>query len=199
MTAETKPRRTARRLIGPVLVMALGIIGSAAPAWIHATGTSVVSGEIAVSVTGIAASPIVSAAALMIAAAGLALGLAGRVGQWIAGGVIALGAILVGVSAGTVIGNPVPAAAQAVGAQTGIAQAFGVSVTAWPYVTIVAAVILLIIGIAVLRSPAPAMVMARFDRPSERASDRVNEIAVEDGQPDTNSAWDAMSRGEDPS
>lgn len=195
MTTETRPPRTVRRLIGPVLIVALGIIGSAAPAWVKAQGQSVVSGEILVSVSGISASPLVSASALMVAAAGLALGLAGRIGQWIAGIVIGLGALLVGVSAGTVIANPQPIAAQAVAAQTGIAEASGTGVTVWPYVAIAAALLLLVLGIAVLRSPTASTALARFDRPQ----DQPYEAKPADSQSDSNATWDAMSRGEDPS
>lgn len=143
------------------LALVTGVV--AAPTWVTAGGTSVLTGTVAVHVPGTRAAPGLIGAALALAAAGVALALAGRVGRWLVVAVVlACGALVVWSAAG-VLRNPEPAARQAVAAATGVDHVVApVSLTAAPWLAAVAGVVVLCAGLVLARSS------ARWAGPSRR-------------------------------
>lgn len=103
-----------------LLVLGAASLASAAPVWLRSSGATALAERVDVTVTGTSAAPGVSAAALVVIAAALALGLVGRVGRWFALAVVWLAGLVAGGSALAVIRSPADAARTAVAEATGI-------------------------------------------------------------------------------
>jgi len=188
-TAGTSTRR---RAVVVVLGLALATLAAGVPRWLHTAGSTALDGLVPVDITGTQAAPAVPAAALVLLAAGAAIGLVGRIGRWVVVAVVlGIGALLVG-SALAVIANPATVAGTMVADATGVATlAAPITLTAAPYATAA-------LGVAVLLAGGWLAVTSRtWTRSSGR-----HEVAgtVPSGVPDDDqSAWDALSRGDDPS
>lgn len=151
-----------------------------------------------IEVAGSDASAAIAALAVVALAGSLAALIAGKVARYIIAGILLLVGGGIAVSAGSVLGNPVSAAAATVGEATGLNAAGGdYHVSLWPYVAMLAGVILalnaLVLAVAG-RTWAGSKKYARdveagaAARDSKRASGPIDEI---DG-------WDSLSRGDDP-
>jgi hypothetical protein len=187
----TDERRSTRgRSALAVLLLAAVVAVCALPVWVTATGVSALAGQVPVRVHGTAAAPVVPATALVLAAAGAAIALAGRIGRWVVVAVVLAGGVAVVVGAALVISDPSAPAADAVGAQTGIDHLAGpASVTAMPWITVVVGVVGVLAGVLVARSS------ASWTAPSRR-----HEVApAPSSVPDERSDWDDLTRGADPS
>lgn len=207
-----------------LLLLALATWVVAAPTWVSATGSSVLTTTVQVRVPGTRAAPGMVGAALALAAAGLALALAGRVGRWVVVVVVVACGALIGWSAGTVLADPGPAARQAVAVATGIDQVVGPTRTSpGPWAAIVVAVLVVGSGARLGRASARWAGPSRRHEPAQRAGSGAGEReaigaarprpagpeplvaeATSSGtglaeHPDERAAWDALSRGEDPS
>lgn len=182
-------RSTRGRSALAVLLLAIAVGACALPVWVTATGVSALAGHVPVRVHGSAVAPLVPATALVLAAAGAAIALAGRLGRWVVAAVVLAGGVAVVVAAAVVIADPSAAATDAVGAQTGIDHLAGpASVTAAPWVTVLVGVVGLLVGLLVVRSSA------------SWATSRRHEVApASAGAPDERSDWDDLTRGTDPS
>src|SRR5699024_9312168 len=94
--ATTSPTRPARSM--PVFVLRLGgviaLIGST-QTWVTATGFDAAHIDV-VQLSGQAASPVITAMALVTVAAGAALSIARKIGRWIIGIVAIIGAATLG-------------------------------------------------------------------------------------------------------
>lgn len=144
-----------------LLALVTGLV--AAPTWVRAAGTSVLTGTVLVHVPGTRAAPGMIGAALALAAAGAALALAGRVGRWLVVTVVLACGVLVLWSAAGVLRDPEPAARQAVAAATGVDHVVApVSLTAGPWVAVVTGVVVVSAGLVLARSS------ARWAGPSRR-------------------------------
>ncbi|PFG33302.1 tryptophan-associated transmembrane protein [Sanguibacter antarcticus] len=173
-----------------LLVLGAASLASAAPVWLRSSGATALAERVDVTVTGTSAAPGVSAAALVVIAAALALGLVGRVGRWFALAVVWLAGLVAGGSALAVIRSPADAARTAVAEATGIvAPPDTVDVTIFPYLTMVLALALLAAVVREVVAPVDWSRQARrFDSPQKQA-----------GPPDDEQeAWDALTRGTDP-
>ncbi len=152
-----------REAIGAVLGLALVALVAGLPVWLRTAGTTALQGDVAVTVTGSEAAPGVPAAALVLLAAGLAIGLAGRIGRWVVVATVLLAGVLLTASALAVVTDPAPvartAAAEATGVQT---LAAPVSLTPWPWVATGVGVLV------VLVSGWLAVTSRRWARPSVR-------------------------------
>ncbi|MCU1431484.1 MAG: Trp biosynthesis-associated rane protein, partial [Actinotalea sp.] len=73
------------------LVLAGGVLLTTSGAWVRSTTTTPVDADVVLAVTGSAAAPGVTAGALVVVAAALALALVGRWGRWPACLTLALG------------------------------------------------------------------------------------------------------------
>ncbi|WP_239070143.1 Trp biosynthesis-associated membrane protein [Cellulomonas chitinilytica] len=164
----------------------------ALPTWLTTTGTTPLRGTVPVSVSGSQVAPGIFAAAVALLAAAAAVALVGRVGRWVVAVVVLGCGVLVAVAAGSVIADPLAAAAPVVAEVTGVGHISGpVQTTAWPWVAVVAGAVVVLGALWFVRSSAG---WAGASRRHEAAAGR----AV-DGPDDERSAWDALSRGDDPS
>ena len=175
-----------------VLVLAAATGASALGTWVNASVEGPLGG-IGVHVSGASAAPVVPGTALVLAAAGVALALAGRLGRWVVVVVVALGGLVVAIGAAAVLSHPETAATAAAAAQTGIGLLRDApAVTAGPW----AAAVVGVVGIVMAGLLAHAS--AAWDAPSRR-HEVVRRPAPGEGTPDERADWDALTRGADPS
>ena len=164
----------------------------ATPVWVRAVGVGVLSGTVPVGVRGAVAAPAVPAAALVLAAAGVAVALAGRVGRWLVVAAVVASALMMAWSVAAVLADPVPVARTAAADATGVDRVVGdVVVTAWPWVA--GALALAVLAVAVVL----ARVAHRWPEPSRRHDVRGRPTA-RPAAPDAHTDWDALTRGDDP-
>lgn len=186
-----RPGSTRRRAAGVVLVLALVSLTAGVPVWMHTAGTSALEGRVPIDVTGTQAAPAVPAAALVLLAAGAAIGLVGRIGRWVVAAVVAASGALVAASSLAVIAAPEPVAGTMVADATGIATlAAPVTLTAAPYAAAALGLVLLLVGGWL------AATSRTWARPSQRHEAAGAPPAAPD---DDQAAWDALTRGDDPS
>jgi uncharacterized membrane protein (TIGR02234 family) len=186
-----------RSIVLAALVMSLALAGMTRASWTTALASGFTGAEQTVDVTGQQAAPAVLALALVGAAAAIATTLGSR---WVR---FATGPVMIVVGAGAVI-SALGAQSDAVGAsRSAVAEATGVvggsvdaEPTVWPLLALIPAVLLVLLGVLVLavggRWPQRR---SRYQRDAARAR------AARDVDPtaDPAAAWDALSRGEDPS
>lgn len=184
-----------RRAILVVLALALAAFLAGVPEWLRAAGTTALEGEVPVAVTGTQAAPGVPAAALVLLAAGFAVGLAGRVGRWVVVGVVLLAGVLLSASALAVAADPGPVARTAVADVTGVETLAGeVGLTPWPWVAAGVGVVAVLAGVWL------ALTSRQWARPSDRHDVAPGQGAVRAAvvHDDDQAAWDALTRGDDP-
>ena len=180
-----------RRAVLLVLVLAGVSLGAGVPTWMHTAGSTALRHVVPVTVTGTQAAPAVPAAALVLLAAGAALALVGRIGRWVVVLVVVASGVVVAASSIAVIANPVPVAGTMVAEATGVGTlAAPVTLTAAPYAAAALGVVVLLVGGWL------AVTSRRWARPNAR-----HEVAG--GPPalvpdDDQSAWDSLTRGNDP-
>ena len=180
------------RAVVVVLVLALASLTVGVPVWMHTAGTTALQGVVPVDVSGTRAAPAVPAAALVLLAAGAAIGLAGRIGRWVVVVVVGASGALVAASSVAVIADPDPVARTLVAELTGVASlATPVTLTAAPYAAAALSVVLMVVCGWL------AATVRRWARPSWRHETAgATSAAVDD---DDRAAWDALTRGDDPS
>jgi uncharacterized membrane protein (TIGR02234 family) len=162
-----------------------------------------------VSASGDGIVPAVPALALVAGAAAVALLVTGRLGRYLAAAVLLLAGAGAGAAVLWVLAAPGQAAAAAVSAASG--RSGGVAgppaaVTAWVWAALAAAALLVAAGgAAVLRARSWAAPGRRFEAavpapqaPGGRAATGGGAPGPARGQGDSIGAWDALSRGEDP-
>ncbi|HEY0117788.1 MAG TPA: Trp biosynthesis-associated membrane protein [Cellulomonas sp.] len=178
-----------------LLVLAALVGLSSLPTWVRATGVGALTGDVPVHVSGSQAAPVVPAAALALAAAGVAVALAGRVGRWVVVAVVALGGLAVVAASAAVLADAGTPAAAAAATQTGVGHLTGpASVTAGPWVAAVVGVLVVAAAVLLARSS------ARWAAPSRRHEVGPSTPAPPAaGAPDERDDWDALTRGSDPS
>jgi uncharacterized membrane protein (TIGR02234 family) len=193
--------RSRQRLVCVLGVLAgagLALLAAGRP-WVTQTVTDV-PGVRALTATGAQAAPGVAALALVAAAGAVVLLIAGRLAARLAGGVVVLAGIGIVASAAVVVADPRSAAAAAVPGVTGRTGPLAdpAAASAWVWVAIVAGVLVAAGGaLAVARGAAWSVRGRRFDQPSSGvAGGRRRDSAAGAGDPVT--AWDALSRGDDP-
>lgn len=181
------------------MLTALVTAASSVPVWVRATGSSAVRGQVDVPVTGSQAAPAVLAAAVALLAAAAAIGLVGRVGRWVVAAVVAAAGVTVVVTALTVLGDPEGAARTVVAAVTGVGALAGPATpTAWPVVAVVVGAVDVLAAVVVVVSS------RRWAAPTSRYGTAAGDargagaVAPAPGPDDDRSAWDALSRGDDP-
>lgn len=191
------PRRSTRgRWTAAVVLLAAAVGACAAAPWVTATGASPL-GDVTLRAAGSAAAPAVPATALVLAAAGAAIPLAGRVGRWLVALVVALGGLAVAASAVAVVVDPAGVAAQAAASRTGVDHLVGTpDVTAAPWVAALVGAVAVALAAGLVRASARWPVASRR---YEGAPGRPVAPPRADDEPDRQSDWDALTRGTDPS
>jgi uncharacterized membrane protein (TIGR02234 family) len=198
------PRRTARsrsRLLTALGALAGAglLLGLAGRPWVTRV-VSDVPGVPLVSASGDRVVPAAPALALVAAAAAVALLVTGRVGRRLAAVVLLLAGLGAGAAVVSVLADPGAAVAGAVASATGRSGAAGppAAVTGWLWPALAAALLVTACGVVGLvrapRWPAPGR---RFEAPAA-AGAAPGAPAPVAGKDDAIGAWDALSRGEDP-
>ncbi|WP_158274565.1 Trp biosynthesis-associated membrane protein [Cellulomonas sp. WB94] len=179
------------RWVVALLVAAAATAGSTVPAWFRASGTSALTGGVEVAVPGGQAAPGVLAAAVVLLAAAAAVGLVGRLARWVVVAVVAAAGVVVLVSVVGVLRDPEPVATVAVAAVTGVTELAGpVAATPWPWVACALGLLDLLAGLGLARASARWGASSRRHEPTTSAAT----AEVDDDR----SAWDALTRGDDP-
>ncbi|WP_068119353.1 Trp biosynthesis-associated membrane protein, partial [Nocardioides massiliensis] len=189
-----------RRSFGPALLAGLGggtlATLAATRTWVTATGEA--GGvDVAAEVSGTSAAPLPWALALVaLASWGAILALRGRARVVVAalGALAAVGGL---VAAGLALGETDERAVDAVIDRGALAETAETSLTAWPWVTIVALVVTAAAGVvAVRRSPQWPAMGARYDAPADAAGAATTAELADDAG--ARELWDALDRGLDP-
>ena len=190
--------------------------------WVRGVTSSAVAAEVELSVPGTVVAPGAGAGGLVVAAAALALALGGRWGRRFAAAGIALGGLLIAASAVAALADPQAAALSAAQDAVGVAALVApASSTAMPWLAAVLGAAATFLGVALLVTRGWAPPSTRHESPQAAAgaaaepgapsdgsavapageaprpgsvSDRPPDAAVDDDH----AAWDALSRGEDP-
>ncbi|MCV2394793.1 Trp biosynthesis-associated membrane protein [Actinotalea sp. M2MS4P-6] len=183
-----------RQAVWALLAVAVAVLATGAPVWVHGTTTSAVQAVVTVQATGSEVAPGVGAGGLVIAAAALALALGRRVGAILAAVVAALGGVLVTVSALGAASRATTVLASTAADRVGVGDVGDVVVGLWPWVAAA-------LGLAAVLVAVGTVVWSRrWQGPTAR-----HEVAPRDageqtsgGTVDAGEAWDALTRGEDP-
>ncbi|AEE45932.1 Trp biosynthesis-associated membrane protein [Cellulomonas fimi] len=186
----TAPGRRGRGRAAAVLVLLAALTGAVAvPTWLTARGTTALRGTVELPVAGTQVAPGIVGAAVVLLAAAAAVALVGRAGRWLVAVVTAAAGVLVGASAVAVLADPRAAALPVVTTQTGVGRVVGaVEVTLWPWAATA-------VGVAVVLS---AGWLVRTSRTWHAPSRRHEATPAAEGPVDERGAWDALSRGDDP-
>jgi hypothetical protein len=179
---------------GRALLVLLVLAGVTAlvhvPTWLTATGTSALLGEVTVAASGRQVAPAGLASAVVLLAAAAALGLVGRIGRWVVAVVVASAGVLVTASALAVLRDPVEAVRPAAVDATGVGSLVGpVAASAWPAVAVGVGVLGVVVAAWLVRAG------RSWVGPSRRYESSSGGAAPVD---DERTAWDALSRGDDP-
>ncbi|WP_286217743.1 Trp biosynthesis-associated membrane protein [Paraoerskovia sediminicola] len=156
MAARRPDRRTT--ILGLLVLGGLALL-VAVPTWLQTTGSSPIDPSVEVTVTGTDAAPGVGAAALVVLAAGLALGLVGRFARWLVLLVAAVGGVVVVASALAVLLDPRPVARSAAADATGVTVLTSdvqVGFAAWAAVAVGVLVVVLVAAAARAATTWPA-------------------------------------------
>ncbi|MEE6280833.1 Trp biosynthesis-associated membrane protein [Georgenia sp. MJ170] len=194
---------TRGRAVLALLVLGVVGFGLAALPWLELTVPTVIARQ-EVGVSGSTAVPVIGAASLAVLAAALAVAIGGTWVRRIAGVALVILGLLVAATTVRLLIDPEPVARAAASAVSGVAQIEGdITVTPWPYLTVVLGVIVAAGGVLVLAARSWASPVRRYERgsaagtpapagtaaaPTPAAEPRVQ--AMDD--------WDALGRGEDP-
>lgn len=210
---------TRTRTVLALLVLGGLTFGVGSPTWVTSTVATALEPEVAVAAAGTSAAPGVGAGALVLLAAGIACALTGRVARYVALVVAAAAGVLVVASTLVVVGDPTPAATAAASATSGVTELTSpVTLTAWPWAAVATGVLAVVVAVwgAIAargwtatsgrheRADAAASASATTTGPAA-TSTTTRTSAADDGtavgpddEIDPHDAWDALSRGDDP-
>lgn len=190
---------TPRRLYAPVVLATLAVGGlaflAAGRTWAEADVQAEGLASATIRVTGSSAQPLVTALAIVVVTAALAILAAGPRVRQVVGVLTVLvglgGAVLVPRSGGDALGEAVRSAAEQSPAYTGPSSLGAVSYAEWDVLAIVAFVLAAGLGAVTVRLAGrwPTM-SSRYDAPTAR---RAPDVAPTDAD-----MWKAMDRGDDP-
>jgi len=194
---------TARaRLLSVVVVVLCGAIGvlSSTQTWFTVTLSAASTHDL--EVPGSTALPVLAPLSLAVLALGAALSIVGLVVRYVFGVLTVAIAVLLGIlTARLAVTHPVSAVARVVTDATGITGDVPVAhliarlgVTVWPFVSLAAWVVLLVVGVFVLATA------HRWRAGGKRyRTDAESTVRAEAAGPlDAVDSWDDLSRGEDP-
>lgn len=180
-------------VLGGIVIAGL-VAGSTRTSWATATAPDITGAVQTYPVTGADAAPAVLALSLVALAAAAATSLSSRWVRWVTGPVLALAGIGTVVAAAGMLGDPTSASAGAVADATGVSGVeLHATASAWPVAAIVGGALLALLGVLVL------VVGGRWPRGSSRYSRAtLAPRRAVDPEKDPAAAWDALTRGEDP-
>lgn len=194
-----------RRAVLLGLVLGGAALAAGTTTWVRGVTSSAVAAEVELAVPGTVVAPGAGAGGLVIAAAALALALGGAWGRRLAAAGIALGGLLVTASSVAALADPEAAALSAAQDAVGVAALVGTATaTPMPWLAVVLGATATVLGVALLVTRGWAPPSARHESPRASAGpapdgprtapDRPHDAVADDDH----AAWDALSRGEDP-
>ena len=201
---------TRRSAVLATLACAAALGATAAGTWVSARAWTPLQ-ERTLAVSGLEASPVLGAVALLLVAAALALAMAGRRAARLIGIAVVVAGVLAGASTLAVALDPAVPARGAAEAALGVARVADAAATALPWLALAEAAACLVVGAAVLvaaggwarghgsryrratQDPAPAPTTD-----AARAAPATQRTPATPAVPDDVAAWDALTRGEDP-
>lgn len=191
---------TRRTAVVAVLLSGAALGGFAAGTWVTARAWTPLE-ERALAVSGLDASPVLGATALLLVACSLALAMAGRATGRVIGVVVVAAAALGGASALAVVLDPAGPARAAARADVGVAGVEAATTTALPWLALAVAAAAVVLG-------GWTVVVAGAWSRAVRGASRYRRVTGDEGAPaeaattgpgaDDVAAWDALTRGEDP-
>lgn len=203
MTAGPAPAaRSSRR--ERLVVLALGVVGAAVAllagsrSWLTVVVQDPLAGSGRLHPDGRSVAALVPAAGLVALAASVAAVTMRRIGRQVAALLLVAAGGAIGSATVRVLVDPRGAAEEALRRATG--RTGDVSATAqvsgpWPWLAMVAAALVALAGaIAIVRGRAWSGLSERYDAPGSPPAGEPTPPALEEGD----DAWDALSRGEDP-
>lgn len=189
---------TRRSAVVASLVAGAAIGACAAVLWVTASAWTPLS-QRSVDVSGLEASPALGAAALLFAASALALAVTGRWAARLAGLAVVVAALLALGSTVAVLVDPAGPARAAALAELGVAHVEGVTtgVAPWAALVLSSAAVAVAVRIVVTAATWPTAAGSRYRRQGEdHAAGRTGPVVSP--QSDDVTAWDRLTRGEDP-
>lgn len=182
------------------------LFGTTRATWLHATVPDLAGGTSSVVVGGDQAAPAVVALAVVGIATSLAMAISSPVVRYVTGPVLVLCGLGAAVGALLVQADPPSHVSGAVADSTGLLGATAaVTLTPWPLISLVPAALLAVLGILVVWRGSGWRRTARYDRDARPQSavtatgTATADRAGLDPLEDPSAAWDALTRGEDPS
>ena len=151
-----------------------------------------------IEVAGSDASAAIAALAIVALAGSLAALIAGPVARYIVAGILLIAGGGIVTSAISVLADPVTAATTKVGEATGLSSSAGdYEVSFWPYVTILAGVILVANALILAIASRTWKSSKKYTRDAAATAGNKDSLAPT-GQIDEITGWDSLSRGDDP-
>lgn len=192
-----------RRAVVVGLVLGAAALVATTATWVRATTSSALEAEVAVAIAGSDAAAAASAGALVVVASALAMALGGRWGARVAAAGVVLGGVLVVASAVVVLRDPASPASAGAQEVVGVGALAGeptTTVAVWAALLAGALAVglglLVVVGAGRWASGGRRHERSVAGRATEASSDRA--AAPPASGPDDQDAWDALSRGEDP-
>lgn len=181
-------------LIFVAIVASLVVFGTTTQTWIHVLITAQQVQQANLSIAGNKTAVSVSALAVVALAATLAASIAGNIARIITGILMLLSAAgIIGVVI-SVLADPSNAAMAEVGKATGvIGVANQATLTVFPAVAMVAAVVLACTSLLIMWQGRKWSVRSRYEAPAARKNGEENAAPI-----DEIDSWDRLSRGDDP-
>lgn len=186
-----------RRAKFALILVGLALAGTVLAAWTQTWFTVTVTGVKPIVVDGSVAAPALTALALSELVLLGAIAIAGRFFRVVLGVIQALVGVAIVASAGVSLADPVTASAASITKATGVAGESsivgiadgGAVVTAWPWISLVCGVLLIVAAIAIV-------VTARTWPGS--ASRKYTRVVPADAERTRVDDWDSLSGGDDP-
>lgn len=208
MSAHDGPRVRSERRLAVLLALVgagLGLL-AASRTWVGAEVTDDLAGRLSLTASGREAAPVVPAVSLVALAAAVAVMIGRWVGRLLAGALLVLAGAAAVASAVSVSRSPrgaiVADLTRATGRTGDAGAATELTVSGWPWVAVAGGLLALVAGVlVVLRARSWTAPSARFDpEPAPARTTAAQQPAgpVDAADSDAGQAWDALTRGEDP-
>lgn len=191
-----RTRLPGRRTTVLAATAASGLLaGATRTTWVEASAPDLTGSAQQIAVVGSDAAPAVLALALVAVAASLATSLSSRWVRFLTGPVLLLAGVGSLLAIADVLADPAAAARSAVTSATGVlGAAVEAGTSAWPLLALVPSLAVAASGALVLWAGRTWPVRTRY-----RSAAVAVPVSVVDPSEDPTAAWDALTRGEDPS
>lgn len=190
-----------RTVVLLALVLAVALLALGALPWVRGTVPTVIDVR-DITVSGAAVSPALTAGALVVGAAALAIGIGRRAAAAVGGLALLVAAVLVEASVVAFLRDPQAPALAAAAELSGVPQLAAPAVTTpWPWAALVVGVAVALLGLVpLLRGGSWQAAGRRFERGGQpRPRGRSASTEATDVRTRAMDDWDALGRGEDPS